>query len=259
MPGEVDPLLIGVLQSVMGFTDTLRDAGAAGDITVRLGPRRRASAVGDHRGRQQSGSGGVVADRLRKPGVNSLKVAQMVFEWPRADAARQRPEASRLFSRGRSGFPPPETTTAATRHAITVSRKRRRRRDKRLRLKEPPGFPGGLSCGGLVPVSPSGSAHGYARRAFVARTRGAAAAARQILRLALGLRLVVAIARRNAVGLVVLIVLNVLIVAQVAVADVGFIVPHVVAAMVVTPPVVAAVVPVIPVVEPGTVAIVRSQ
>ncbi len=100
MPGEVDPLLIGVLQSVMGFTDTLRDAGAAGDIAVRLnredGLRLLEIIAGASNPEAEEWS---QRDRPRKPGVNSLKVAQITpFEWPRADAARQRPEASRLFS-----------------------------------------------------------------------------------------------------------------------------------------------------------------
>ena len=37
MPGEIDPRLINLLQGVMGFSDALRDAGAQGDITIRLG------------------------------------------------------------------------------------------------------------------------------------------------------------------------------------------------------------------------------
>jgi hypothetical protein len=30
--------------------------------------------------------------------VNTLKLASLTFEWPRADAARRRPQASRMFS-----------------------------------------------------------------------------------------------------------------------------------------------------------------
>jgi hypothetical protein len=99
MPGDVDPRLIGLLQGVLGLADSLSDVGAAGDITVRLGrddglallklvagsDDAEAEAASQHR-------------RPRRHGVNTLKLASLTFEWPRADAARRRPQASRMFS-----------------------------------------------------------------------------------------------------------------------------------------------------------------
>ena len=99
MPGDVDPRLIGVLQGALGLADSLSDAGTAGDITVRLSREDglallklvagsddpEAEAASQHR-------------RPRRHGVNTLKLASLTFEWPRADAARRRPQASRMFS-----------------------------------------------------------------------------------------------------------------------------------------------------------------
>jgi hypothetical protein len=99
MPGEVDSRLIGLLQGVLALGDSLRDAGAAGDITVRLGREdgltvlKLVSGVNDAQAEAASQRG-----RPRRHGVHSLKLASLTFEWPKADAARRRPEASRMFS-----------------------------------------------------------------------------------------------------------------------------------------------------------------
>ncbi len=99
MPGEVDPRLISLLQGVLGLSDSLSDAGTSGDITVRL-EREDGLAVL----KLIAGSNDAEAEaasqhrRPKRHGVNSLKIASLTFEWPRADAARRRPEASRMFS-----------------------------------------------------------------------------------------------------------------------------------------------------------------
>ncbi len=99
MPGEVDPRLMNLLQGVLGLSDCLRDVGTKGALTVSLGREdgllllRLATGASDPEAESWSQRG-----RPVKPGVNSLKIANMTFEWPRADAAPQRPDASRMFS-----------------------------------------------------------------------------------------------------------------------------------------------------------------
>jgi hypothetical protein len=99
MPGEVDPRLIGLLHGVLALGDSLRDAGAAGEITVRLGREdgltvlKLVSGLNDAEAEAASQRG-----RPRRHGINTLKLANFIFEWPKADAARRRPEASRMFS-----------------------------------------------------------------------------------------------------------------------------------------------------------------
>ncbi len=99
MHGEVDPRLISLLQGVLALGDSLRDAGTRGEITVRLGREdgltilKLVSGVNDAEAESSSQRG-----RPRRHGVNSLKLANLIFEWPKPDAARRRPVASRMFS-----------------------------------------------------------------------------------------------------------------------------------------------------------------
>jgi hypothetical protein len=99
MPGEVDPRLIGLLQGALGLGDALRDAGAAGDIALRLGRDdglkllKIVAGANDAEAETVSQFG-----RPRKHGVNSLRIAALTVEWPRADAVHRRPQASRMFS-----------------------------------------------------------------------------------------------------------------------------------------------------------------
>jgi hypothetical protein len=99
MSGDVDPRLIGLLQGVLALGDSLRDAGTAGEVTVRLG-REDGLAVlqlvagASHAEAEAASQRG----NLRRHGVNSLRLAGLTFEWPRSDAARRRPETSRMFS-----------------------------------------------------------------------------------------------------------------------------------------------------------------
>lgn len=99
MSGEVDPRLINLLQGVLALSDSLRDAGTEGSITIRLGREdgltilKLVSGVNDAEAEAASQRG-----RPRRYGVNSLKLASLTFEWPKPDAARRRPEASRMFS-----------------------------------------------------------------------------------------------------------------------------------------------------------------
>jgi hypothetical protein len=98
MPGEVDPRLIGLLQGVMGFTDSLRDAGTAGSITVRLGRedglRLLELVAGANDAEAEAWS---QRDRPPQMGVNSLKIASLIFEWPHA-ASHQSPDGNRVFT-----------------------------------------------------------------------------------------------------------------------------------------------------------------
>lgn len=99
MPGEVDPRLIGLLQGVLGLADSLGDAGTRGEITVRLGREDGLAVLKLVAG--SSDPDAEAASQQRRPnrhGVNHLKIGSLTFEWPRADAARRRPEASRMFS-----------------------------------------------------------------------------------------------------------------------------------------------------------------
>lgn len=99
MPGEVDPRLMDLLQGVLGLSDCLRDAGTKNALTVSLGREdgllllKLATGAADPEAEAWSQRG-----RPAKPGVNSLKIADMTFEWPRADAGLQRPEAAHIFS-----------------------------------------------------------------------------------------------------------------------------------------------------------------
>jgi hypothetical protein len=108
MPGDVDPRLIGLLQGVLGLADSLSDAGAVGDITVRLGRDDGLALL-----KLVAGSNDAEAEaasqhrRPRRHGVNTLKLASLTFEWPRADAARRRPQASRMFSAAPPVIGPP--------------------------------------------------------------------------------------------------------------------------------------------------------
>jgi hypothetical protein len=99
MPGEIDPRLIGLLQGVLGLADSLGDAGATGDITVRLGREDGLALLKLVAGSNDAEA--EAASQHRRPGrhgMNTLKLASLTFEWPRNDAARRRPQASRMFS-----------------------------------------------------------------------------------------------------------------------------------------------------------------
>jgi hypothetical protein len=99
MPGEVDPRLIGFLQGVLGFADAMRDAGSVGDVSVVLGREDgltllKLVAGSDDANTEASSQRGGPRHHVR----NSLRIASLTFEWPMENAARRRPEASRMFS-----------------------------------------------------------------------------------------------------------------------------------------------------------------
>jgi hypothetical protein len=100
MHGEVDPRLIGVLQAVMGFSDSLRDAGVGGEVNVRLNREdgllllALVSGSSDASAEEWSQRG-----RPKRPGLNSLKVADVSFEWPAPGSVSESPEAAGLFAR----------------------------------------------------------------------------------------------------------------------------------------------------------------
>jgi len=96
MSGEVDPRLIGLLQAVMGLGDALRDAGAQDKISVRLSREDGLSllevvAGASHPEAEAFSQHG----RPRKPGLNSIKVANLTLEWPQDGAT---PDMMDLFS-----------------------------------------------------------------------------------------------------------------------------------------------------------------
>ena len=108
MPGEVDPRLIGLLQGALELGDALRDAGAAGEIALRLGRDDGLKLLKLLAGANDAEAEAVSQfGRPRKHGVNSLRIAAITVEWPRADAVRRRPQASRMFSSA-----PPSVTPA---------------------------------------------------------------------------------------------------------------------------------------------------
>lgn len=100
MHGEVDPRLIGVLQAVMGFSDSLRDAGVAGEMSVRLNREdgllmlQLVAGASDAGAEEWSQRG-----KPRRLGLNSLKVADVNFEWPNPGSVSESPEAAGLFAR----------------------------------------------------------------------------------------------------------------------------------------------------------------
>jgi hypothetical protein len=99
MPADVDPHLINLLQGVLRLADSMRDAGVAGDITIQLGREDGLRIL-----KLVAGANDPAAevfsqqDRPQKHGVYSLNIAGVTVEWPRPNAPRQRPEASRMFS-----------------------------------------------------------------------------------------------------------------------------------------------------------------
>lgn len=99
MSGDVDRRLINLLQGVLGLTDALRDAGTSGDITLHLSREdglkilHLVAGASDAEAEAFSQQG-----RPQKHGVYSLNIAGLRVEWPRPNAPRQRPEASRMFS-----------------------------------------------------------------------------------------------------------------------------------------------------------------
>jgi len=100
MHGEVDPRLIGMLQAVMGFSDSLRDAGVTGEVNVRLNREdgllllQLVSGTSEADAEEWSQRG-----KPNRPGLNSLKVADVTFEWPSPGAVLERPDPAGLFAR----------------------------------------------------------------------------------------------------------------------------------------------------------------
>lgn len=99
MPGEVDHRLINLLQGILRLTDSMRDAGVAGEVTIQVGREdglkilELVAGSSDPEAEAFSQQG-----RPQRHGVFSLSVAGLTVEWPRPNAPRQRPEASRMFS-----------------------------------------------------------------------------------------------------------------------------------------------------------------
>lgn len=86
MHGDVDPRLMGLLKGVLDFSDALRDAGATGEISVHLGRGdglallELVAGASDAQAEAWSQRG-----RAAGSGLNSLKMAGLVFTWPRAE------------------------------------------------------------------------------------------------------------------------------------------------------------------------------
>lgn len=99
MAGDVDPRLINLLQGVLRLSDSMRDVGVAGEVTIQLGREdglkilELVAGASDAEAEAFSQQG-----RPQKHGVYSLSIAGITVEWPRPNAPRQRPEASRMFS-----------------------------------------------------------------------------------------------------------------------------------------------------------------
>lgn len=83
MPGEVDARLIALLQGSMGLADSLRDAGTAGEITVRLGREDGLRLLKLVAGTDDA-EAEAFSQRGRPPrhGAHSLRVSNLTFEWP---------------------------------------------------------------------------------------------------------------------------------------------------------------------------------
>ncbi|MFN4142940.1 MAG: hypothetical protein ACK4HL_13955 [Aestuariivirga sp.] len=75
--------MMNVLQGSMGLADALRDVGATGDLIVRLGRQDGLLLLEIVTGlRDPSAEVWSQRGRALKPGVHSLKVAGITFEWP---------------------------------------------------------------------------------------------------------------------------------------------------------------------------------
>ncbi len=100
MHGEVAPRLIGVLPAVMGFSDSLRDAGVAGEMSVRLSREdgllllQLVAGTSDAGAEEWSQRG-----KPKRPGMNALKVADVTFEWPSLGSASESPDVQVCFAR----------------------------------------------------------------------------------------------------------------------------------------------------------------
>lgn len=99
MPGDSDPRLVNFLRGVLGLTDVLRDAGASGELILHVNREdglkllQLVAGACDAEAEALSQQG-----RPQKHAVHSLSIAGLTVEWPRPNAPRQRPEASRMFS-----------------------------------------------------------------------------------------------------------------------------------------------------------------
>ena len=97
MHGDVDPRLMDLLKGVLDFSDALRDAGAAGQISVHLGRcdglmlLELVAGASDPQAEAWSQRG-----RPARSGLNSLKVGGLEFTWPQE--ATRLPEPANLFS-----------------------------------------------------------------------------------------------------------------------------------------------------------------
>jgi hypothetical protein len=120
MPGDTDPRLVNFLQGVLGLTDVLRDAGASGELILHLTREdglkilQLVAGACDAEAEAFSQQG-----RPQKHAVHSLSIAGLTVEWPRPNAPRQRPEASRMFS----AAPKCVGVTANTNSAATPPRR----------------------------------------------------------------------------------------------------------------------------------------
>lgn len=109
MHGEVDPRLIGLLQAVMSFSDSLRDAGVAGGVSARVNREdgllllQLVTGASDAAAEEWSQRG-----KPKRPGLNCMKVADVNFEWPSLGGVSESSGAEGLFDRR-----PPALSAAA--------------------------------------------------------------------------------------------------------------------------------------------------
>lgn len=88
MFGDFDLRLVDFLRGSMGFTDALRDIGLSGRVSVNLAREeglrllKLVQGVSEPSAEEWSQRG-----RPLKPGWNSLSLAGITFEWPRAMGA----------------------------------------------------------------------------------------------------------------------------------------------------------------------------
>lgn len=85
MAGDVDAGLVSFLQSMFGFADTMRDLGVSGGVAIRLNRESGLKLLQLVAGsRDPAAEAQSQRNRPWQQGVNSLNVAGLTFEWPKA-------------------------------------------------------------------------------------------------------------------------------------------------------------------------------
>ncbi|WP_421694306.1 hypothetical protein [Aestuariivirga sp.] len=92
MTSGVDPRLVSFLQGVFGFTDTLRDIGMDGGVSVTLNRASGLKLLQLVAGARDAGAEErSQSNRPWKDGLNSLSIAGLVFEWPKPPGSASHP------------------------------------------------------------------------------------------------------------------------------------------------------------------------